>query len=112
MKARLPEGYNQSRGDMMKQYQKLQESMATLQQEHNETEYEASVSGGMASATVNGKNEVIRIDVKPEIVDSEDTEMMCDIIAAAVNEALRKSADDYNQKMAQITGGMNLGGLM
>ena len=112
MKARLPEGYNQSRGDMMKQYQKLQENMAVLQEQHNETEYEASVSGGMASATVNGKNEVVRIDVKPEIVNKDDTEMMCDMIAAAVNEALRKASADINGKMAELTGGLGLGGLV
>lgn len=112
MKARLPEGYNQSRGDMLRQYQKMQEAMQQLQKEHEETEYTASAAGGLATATINGKNEVVLIDVKPELVDPEDTEMMCDAIAAAVNEALRKSSDDFSQKMGSITGGLNLGGLM
>ena len=112
MKSRLPEGYGQSRGDMMKQYQMLQQNMAAVQAEHEATEYEASVSGGLASATVNGKNEIIRIDVKPEIVDPSDCEMMCDLIAAAVNEALAKAKDDLAGKMSELTGGLGLGGLM
>lgn len=112
MKARLPQGYNQSRGDMLKQYQQIQVNIENIRKEHDETEYEASVSGGLASATVNGKNEVVRIDVKPEIVDPEDTEMMCDLIAAAVNEAIRKSTADFDEKMANVTGGLSLGGLM
>lgn len=112
MKSRLPEGYGQSRGDMMKQYQALQQNMAAVQAEHEAAEFEASVSGGLARATVNGKNEVVRIDVKPEIVDPEDCEMMCDLIAAAVNEAIAKAKNDLSQKMSELTGGLGLGGLM
>ena len=110
MKSRLPEGYGpQSRSDMMKQYQKLQEQMAELQEELKSKEYTAAAGGGMAEATVTGEHSVVRITVKPEAVDPDDTEMLCDIIAAAVNAAIKAASDDYAAQMGTLTGGLNLG---
>lgn len=114
MKARLPEGYGpQSRGDLMKQYQALQENMQIVQQQLKETEYTATSGGGMATAVVNGDHRVVSVSVKPEIVDPDDSEMMCDMIAAAVNEAMHIADEDAAARMGELTGGLGaLGGML
>lgn len=117
MKARLPEGYGpQSKADLMKQYQKLQQNMESMQQEHLAKEYTASAGGKMASATVNGDHQVVSITVDREIVTADDTEMLCDMIAAAVNEAMRAADADYAENMEKLSGGMGglgaLGGML
>ena len=94
MKARLPKGVGGGPGNMqsmIKQAQKMQEQMTQLQTELDEREYTAAAGGGAVSCTVSGKREVLRLDIKPEVVDPEDVEMLSDLITAAVNEALRKA---------------------
>ena len=65
----------------------------------------------MVTATVNGKHEVVGIEIKPEAVDPDDVEMLQDMIVAAVNEAMRKAEAEASQNMSRLTGGLNLGGL-
>ena len=96
---------------MIKQAQKMQEQMTQLQTELDEREYTAAAGGGAVSCTVSGKREVLRLDIKPEVVDPEDVEMLSDLITAAVNEALRKADSEASANMAKLTGGLNLGGL-
>lgn len=112
MKARLPEEYT-SKGvnNMIKQAQKMQEDMAVMQDELKSREYSAAAGGGMASATVNGDHELLALDIKPDIVDADDTEMMAEIIIAAVNAANQKAREDSDSEMEKITGGMALPGL-
>lgn len=112
MKARLPEGYNMSRGDMMKQVQKMQDDMAALQQELAEREYKGTAGGGMVEATVKGDHTVLRVDIKPEVIDPEDAEMLGDLVAAAVNAAIKAAADESEAEMGKLTGGLNLPGLL
>ena len=112
MKARLPEGYNMSRGDMMKQVQKMQDDMAALQQELAEREYKGTAGGGMVEATVKGDHTVLRVDIKPEVIDPEDAEMLGDLVAAAVNAAIKAAADETEAEMGKLTGGLNLPGLL
>ncbi|MDO4565878.1 MAG: YbaB/EbfC family nucleoid-associated protein [Oscillospiraceae bacterium] len=112
MKARLPEGYGRSRGDMMKSLQKMQEDMANMQAELAEREYAGSAGGGMASAVVKGDFSVLRVDFKPEVVDPDDAQLLGDLAAAAVNEAIRLAREDSAAEMDKITGGMDLGGLV
>ena len=112
MKARLPEGYNMSRGDMMKQVQKMQDDMAALQQELAEREYKGTAGGGMVEATVKGDHTVLRVDIKPEVIDPEDAEMLGDLVAAAVNAAIKAAADEAEAEMGKLTGGLNLPGLL
>ena len=111
MKARLPQGYGGGPGNMqsmLRQAQKMQEDMAAAQAELEEKEYTATAGGGMVTATVDGKHLVRSLELNPEAVDPEDTEMLADMIMAAVNEAVRKAQADSEETMGKLTGGMNL----
>ena len=113
MKARLPDEYT-SKGynNMIKQAQKMQEDMAILQEELAAREYKASSGGSMVEATVKGDKTLVSLSIKPEVVDPDDIEMLSDLIVAAVNEAQRSAEEDASSSMAQITGGIDLPGLM
>lgn len=95
-------------GKMMKQIQKMQEDMQRLQDELKERTVEASAGGGVVRAVASGGMEVRQIKIDPAAVDPDDVEMLEDLIAAAVNEALRKAQDMVQEEMARITGGLNL----
>ena len=105
----MPGGMNQAA--MMKQAQKLQQEMLRMQQEQETKTYTAKAGGGMVSATINGKHEVVNIEINPEAVDPDDVEMLQDMIMAAVNEAMRTADAEAANNMSRLTGGMNLGGL-
>ena len=72
-------------------------------------EYTATAGGGVVSAAVNGKHELLRLTIDPEAVDPDDVEMLQDMVIAAVNEAMRKAESDASASMSKLTGGMNLG---
>ena len=95
---------------LARQAQKLQQQMEKIQEEVEAREFEATAGGGMATAKVNGKKELISIEIKPEAVDPDDVEMLQDLIVAAVNEALRQAGDAMEQSMGKMTGGMSLPG--
>ena len=105
----MPGGMNQAA--MMRQVQKMQQEAIKMQEEMENKTYTAAAGGGVVSATVNGKHEIVSLDIKPEAVDPEDVEMLQDLIIAAVNEAMRTADTDSANNMARLTGGMNLGGL-
>ena len=105
----MPGGMNQAA--MMKQAQKLQQQMLQMQQEQEAKTYTAKAGGGMVAATVNGKHELVNLEINPEAVDPDDVEMLQDMILAAVNEAMRTADTDAANNMSRLTGGMNLGGL-
>ena len=94
--------------NMMKQVQKMQQDMQKMQAELEAKEYTAAAGGGMVSATVSGRRELIAVTIDPEAVDPEDVEMLQDMIVAAVNEAIRTAESDMAASMQQITGGLNL----
>lgn len=96
---------------MMKQVQKMQAQMAKLQEELEERVVEASAGGEAVMVKVNGKQEVLEIKIKPDVVDPEDVEMLEDLVLAAVNEALRTAQEMVASEMGKITGGMNIPGL-
>ena len=98
--------------NMIKQAQKMQQEMLRMQQEMETKEYEATSGGGMVTAAVNGKHELLRLSIDPEAVDPDDVEMLQDMIIAAVNEAGRKAETEAAATMSKLTGGMNLGGLL
>lgn len=112
MKARLPQGYGSSgpgnMQSMMKQAQKMQADMAAAQEELAQRTYTATAGGGMVTATVDGTHLVQSVAIKPEACDPEDTEMLGDLVMAAVNEAIRKAIADSEEEMGRITGGMKL----
>ena len=97
--------------NMVKQAQKMQQEMLKMQQEMETKEYEATSGGGMVTAAVNGKHELLRLSIEPDAVDPEDVEMLQDMVIAAVNEAMRKAETDAAAGMSKRTGGLNLGGL-
>jgi DNA-binding YbaB/EbfC family protein len=99
-------------GQMMKQAQKMQAKIMKIQEEMGERSVEASAGGGMVTVTANGKQEILSIRIEPEVVDPEDVEMLQDLVAAAVNEALKKAQEMMAEEMAKVTGGMQLPGLM
>ena len=96
---------------LARQAQKLQQQMTKMQEELEAKEYEASSGGGMVTVKVNGKKEVLSLEIKPEAVDPEDVEMLQDLVMAAVNEALRTAGDTMEREMSTLTGGMNVPGL-
>ena len=96
MKARLPRGMGggpQNMQAMVKQAQKMQEEMEKAQEELNEREYTTSAGGGMVECTINGKKELIALNIKKEAVDPDDVEILQDMIIGAVNEAIRKAEE-------------------
>jgi len=90
---------------MLRQAQKMQEQMEELRAELDEREYEVNAGGGMVSVKINGKKEILAMDIKPEIVDPEDIETLTDIVIAAVNEAIKTVEDANEKEMSKITGG-------
>ena len=114
MKARIPKGMGggpQNMNAMLKQAQKMQEDMENLQADLDEREYDISAGGGMVSLKINGKKEILSMDIKPEIVDPDDTETLADIIIAAVNEGIKRVDDTNSSEMAKITGSIGLPGM-
>ncbi len=105
----MPGGMNQAA--MLKQAQKMQQEMLRMQQEQESKTFTAAAGGGMVSATVNGKHELVSLEIKPEAVDPEDVEMLQDMVIAAVNEAMRTADAEAANNMSRLTGGLNLGGL-
>ena len=97
--------------NMVRQAQKMQQDMAKMQEELETREYTATAGGGVVTAAVSGKREVLRIEIDPEAVDPEDVEMLQDLVVAAVNEALRKAQSEADASMQKLTGSLNLGGL-
>ena len=96
---------------LARQAQKLQQQMEKTQAELELKEYESSSGGGMVTAKVNGKKELLELTIKPEAVDPDDVEMLQDMVMAAVNEALRTANDTMEREMGKLTGGLNMPGL-
>lgn len=114
MKARLPKGMGggpQNMNAMIKQAQKMQADMEALQEDLDSREYDISVGGGVIGVKINGKKEILSIDLKPEIVDPDDIETLSDTLVAAVNEAIKKVEETNASEMQKITGDINVPGL-
>jgi len=90
---------------MLKQAQKMQEQMEALRAELDTREYEVKAGGGMVTVKINGKKEIIGMEIRPEIVDPDDIETLTDIITAAVNEAIKTVESTNEAEMSKITGG-------
>ena len=111
MRANIPKG--PSMNEMLKQAQKMQEDMQAKQAELEAREYEVSAGGGAVKLKINGRHEVLSMDISEEIVDPDDIETLSDIIIAAVNEGIKKVDSTTNEEMSKITGGMGgMGGIM
>lgn len=97
--------------NILKQAQKLQKEMEEMQKGLEDKVFEATVGGGAVKATVNGKKIITNIEIKPEVVDPDDIEMLQDLILSACNEALKKAEEETSGEMQKLTGGMNMPGL-
>lgn len=95
-------------GSLMKQAQKFQAKMAKLQEALGDKTVEASVGGGMVTVVVNGRQEILSIDIDQEVVDPDDIEMLQDLVMAAVNDGLTRAKDMVNEEMGKLTKGLNL----
>ncbi len=98
-------------GGLVKQAMQLKERMAEVQAKLEHQSHEASSGGGMVTATVNGKGDLIGLKISPEAVNPDDVEMLEELIKAAVADASRQAQEAAKQAMAEVTGGMNLPGL-
>ncbi len=114
MKVRIPDSMKapSNMNAMMRQAQKMQEDMAVLQEELESREYDVSAGGGVVNIKINGKKEILSIEIKPEIVDPDDIEMLQDILTAGINEAIKKVESTNSEEMGKITGALNIPGLM
>ena len=99
-------------GKMMKQVQQAQAKMGEVQEELKNETVEASAGGGMVKVVMTGDMQVRSVEIDPAAVDPDDIELLSDMVAAAVNEAVRAAQELAAQKMSAVTGGMNIPGLM
>lgn len=97
---------------MMKQAQKMQTKMAEMQEQLKDETVDASAGGGVVRVVLTGDIRVKEVHIDPSVVDPEDVELLQDMVAAAVNEAIRAAQELSSTRMAEITGGMNIPGLM
>jgi hypothetical protein len=95
-------------GNLLKQAQQFQTKMAKLQEELGDRTVEASAGGGMVTVVVNGRQEIISINIDPEVINPDDREMLQDLILAAVNDGVTKAKDMMNEEMGKLTSGLNL----
>ncbi len=112
MKARIPKEYSAGPSNMqgmLKQAQKMQEQMAEVQAELEAKEYEIKAGGGAVVVKINGKKEILSLEISPDIVDPDDIETLSDVITAGVNEAIKTVEDDASAQMAKVTGGLGSG---
>ena len=112
MRANLPKGMGggpQNMQAMIRQAQKMQEDMAAKQEELDAREYEIKAGGGVVAVRINGKKEVLSIEIDPEVVDPDDIETLQDILVAGVNEAIKRVEETNASEMEKITGSMGMG---
>ena len=111
-KSRIPMGMGGANmNNMIKQAQKMQQNMLKMQEEMEQSEFEASAGGGAVTVKMSGKKELLSVSIKPEAVDPDDVEMLEDLVLTAVNDVIKKVDESSVAKMSSITGGMNIPGL-
>ncbi|MBR6106494.1 MAG: YbaB/EbfC family nucleoid-associated protein [Oscillospiraceae bacterium] len=114
MKSRVPkqfQGGGQDMNSMIHQARKMQDQITLLQEDIEQRTFSATAGGGAVSVTVTGKKTLQSIELKPEVVDPEDIEMLQDLIISAVNEAINNVEQTTESEMSKITGGVALPGL-
>jgi DNA-binding YbaB/EbfC family protein len=97
--------------NLQKMAQQMQQQMLRVQAELEAATVDGSAGGGVVAATVTGKQELVSITIDPSVVDSDDVEMLQDLVVAAVNDALRASRALAEQKMSAATGGLRIPGM-
>ncbi len=97
--------------NLVRQAQQMQSKIAKVQEEIGEKTIEASTGGGVVTATVNGKQELLELSIDPEVLDPEDVEMVEEMVVGAVNQAMEAAGEMMNSEIEKITGGLNVPGL-
>lgn len=97
--------------NLLKQAQRIQSQVSQMQAELGERRIEVSSGGGMVTAVVNGRQELIELTIDPQVVNPEDVEILEDLVVAAVSEALSRASELAAEEMKKVTGGMALPGL-
>jgi DNA-binding YbaB/EbfC family protein len=95
----------------MRQAKELQAKLAKAQEELEDATLEASAGGGAVTITINGQQKVQSVKISPEAVDSQDVELLEDLILTAMNEAVRKSQELAQERLGSLTGGLKIPGL-
>ncbi len=108
--AKFPGGGQPNMAALMKQAQKMQEDMARVQEEIRSSEFTGSAGGGAVKITMNGQHSVTRVEIDPELINPEEAEMLCDLIAAAFNDANALFEKMSIEKLGPLTGGMKIPG--
>jgi len=98
--------------NILRQAQRMQQKLAKVQEGLAEQEYVGEAAGGQVKATVTGAHQVVRVDVTPGAVEGDELELLLDLVAAAVNDGVRRAKEDAEAKTAEITGGAKIPGLM
>ena len=98
--------------NIMKQAQKMQAQMLKIQEELAKETVEGNAGGGMVTVIANGQGDIKGVKIDPEVIDPQETDMLEDLVLAAINDALRKSKELQNSRMGNITGGLGSLGLM
>ena len=111
MKGRKEKWMTKGLGNILKQAQQMHSKISQLQEEMAAKTVEASSGGGMVTIVMNGKQEILSLRIDPEVVNREEVEMLQDLIAAAMNEAIRKSHEMMTEEMKKVTGGLSIPGL-
>lgn len=96
---------------IMQQAQQMQQKMAGVQDELKKKTVTGSAGGGMVTVTANGSNEILAVTIEPNIITTDEQEMLQDLITAATNDALRKVKAIGKEEMSKLTGGMNIPGI-
>jgi len=99
-------------GNLLKQAQEMQARISKIQEELGQKTVEGSAGGGMVQVTVNGQLNLCGLKIDPSVINSEEKEMLEDLILAAVNDGMRKARDLVSAEMSKVTGGLKLPGLM
>jgi len=107
----MPKGLGNISG-LVKQAQEMQKKMAEVQENLKNRYVEGSAGGGMVTATANGRQEVVKIKIDPQVVDPDDVEILEDLIVAAVSQAVKKAKELEKTEMNKVTGGMPIPGMM
>lgn len=99
-------------GDLLKQAQEMQARMAKIQEELANKTVQGSSGGGMVQVTVNGQCNITAVRIEPSVINSNEKEMLEDLVLAAVNDGVRKARELASSEMSKLTGGLKIPGLM
>lgn len=92
--------------DLLKQVQKMQADLDRFNQEFGERTFEFDAGAGAVKVTINGKKEIVALNIQPEVINPDDKEILEDLVIAAINKAIREVEKNYQEELAQRTKGM------